>query len=94
MFIEFIGYFAAVLTTSSSLPQLIKIVETKSSDDVSTLMFSLLVAGNISWLVYAVLLKAYPILFASSFSAIINFATLYLRLKYKSNIPVKAGSEL
>ena len=35
LYIEFFGYFAAILTTAAFLPQLIKTLKTKKADDVS-----------------------------------------------------------
>ena len=47
-----IGLMAGALTTSSSIPQAIKILQTKSAKDVSALFFILMSAGMSLWLVY------------------------------------------
>ncbi len=47
-----VGLVAGALTTSSCIPQAIKIVQTKSAKDVSTLFFALMSAGMALWLVY------------------------------------------
>ena len=46
---EIIGFIAAILTTSSFLPQLIKVWKTKSSKGVSTLMYFVMLSGVILW---------------------------------------------
>lgn len=47
-----IGLVAGALTTSSSIPQGIKILRTKSAKDVSAAFFALMSAGMALWLVY------------------------------------------
>jgi len=47
-----IGLVAGALTTSSSIPQAVKILRTKSARDVSALFFILMSAGMCLWLVY------------------------------------------
>lgn len=47
-----LGLVAGALTTSSSIPQAIRIVKTKSAKDVSALFFILMSAGMCLWLVY------------------------------------------
>ncbi len=47
-----IGLMAGALTTSSSIPQAIRIFRTKSARDVSAHFFMLMSAGMLLWLVY------------------------------------------
>lgn len=47
-----IGLVAGALTTSSSIPQAVKILRTRSAKDVSALFFVLMSAGMCLWLVY------------------------------------------
>ncbi len=47
-----IGLVAGALTTSSSIPQAVKILQTRSAKDVSALFFVLMSAGMCLWLVY------------------------------------------
>jgi MtN3 and saliva related transmembrane protein len=47
-----IGLVAGALTTSSSIPQAVRILRTKSARDVSALFFMLMSAGMCLWLVY------------------------------------------
>ncbi len=47
-----IGLVAGALTTSSSIPQAIKILQTKSAKDVSAAFFILMSVGMVLWLVY------------------------------------------
>lgn len=47
-----IGLMAGALTTSSSIPQAVKIFQTKSAKDVSAAFFLLMSAGMVLWIVY------------------------------------------
>ena len=47
-----IGLVAGAFTTSSSIPQAVKILQTKSAKDVSAAFFILMSVGMILWLVY------------------------------------------
>ncbi|AFD00926.1 hypothetical protein Mtc_2190 [Methanocella conradii HZ254] len=49
-----VGLMAGALTTSSSIPQAVRILRTKSARDVSALFFMLMSAGMCLWLVYGV----------------------------------------
>jgi MtN3 and saliva related transmembrane protein len=61
----FVGRFAAACTTSSFLPQVIKAWRTRSTRDVSTCMFTLLVTGNAVWLLYGALIGDLPLVVAN-----------------------------
>lgn len=47
-----VGLMAGALTTSSSIPQAVKILKTRSAKDVSGWFFMLMAAGTLLWLVY------------------------------------------
>ena len=50
--IEIIGLIAAAFTTSSFLPQVIKIWKTKQTKDISTTMYIAMLIGTGFWLYY------------------------------------------
>jgi len=47
-----VGLVAGALTTSSTIPQAVKILRTRSAKDVSEWFFMLMSAGMLLWLVY------------------------------------------
>jgi MtN3 and saliva related transmembrane protein len=49
-----IGLVAGALTTSSSIPQAVKIIQTKSAKDVSAAFFALMSLGMMLWLIYGI----------------------------------------
>jgi len=52
MFTTIIGYTAALVTTFCLVPQLYKIITDKNSGGVSVLTYSILLLGQILWIVY------------------------------------------
>jgi MtN3 and saliva related transmembrane protein len=47
-----VGLVAGALTTSSSIPQAVRILRTRSAKDVSEWFFMLMSAGMLMWLAY------------------------------------------
>lgn len=78
-----LGLIAAVLTTGSFLPQAIKTWKTKSTKDVSIVMYLLLCTGIILWTAYGFLINSIPVIAANVVSFIFTFAILALKIKYK-----------
>ena len=78
-----IGLAAAILTTFSLVPQIIKIFRTKGTKDISLLMYVAITIGFFLWLVYGVLRKDPAIIFANVVALILGFCVLVLKVKYK-----------
>ncbi len=81
--ITLLGYMAGALTTLAFLPQLIKVIETKSTKDISLLMFIVICTGIALWLVYGILIDSLPIILANLVTLIIAGAILIFKLKFK-----------
>ncbi|MBU0574544.1 MAG: SemiSWEET transporter [Candidatus Margulisiibacteriota bacterium] len=77
-----IGTLAALLTTLSFVPQVIKAHTTKKTQDLSFGMFMLLSVGLILWLVYGIALRSLPIIFANSITLAFSLYLLYLKKKH------------
>lgn len=80
---EYIGFFAAMLTTSAFLPQAYKIWKSNTTDGLSLTMYLVMGTGTLSWLVYGLMIKSPSVIFANALSAsIIGFIiTFILRSK-------------
>lgn len=61
-FVQILGLTAGLLTSISSLPQLLKILKDKKAEDISKLMFWALIAGVALWVVYGFMKKDLPII--------------------------------
>jgi MtN3 and saliva related transmembrane protein len=81
--ITVIGLIAALFTTISLLPQLIKVYKTKSTKDISTGMFALFGGGVLLWFIYGLLIKDLPIIIANSLAFVQALVILFFKAKYK-----------
>jgi MtN3 and saliva related transmembrane protein len=81
--IMIIELIAAALTTSALFPQLIQVWKTKSTNDISTGMFTLTSTGVFVWFIYGVFVDNFPIIIANSLAFIQAITILFLKIKYK-----------
>ena len=82
---EFFGYFAAILTTTAFLPQLIKTLKTKKAEDVSLVTLIMFICGVGSWIIYGYTISSIPILIANIVTLILNFFILISKIYYSRN---------
>lgn len=80
---EYIGFFAAICTTIAFLPQAIKVYQTKSTKDISLLMFLIFTIGVLSWLIYGFIINDYPVILANSVTLILSLFILIYKIRYK-----------
>ena len=78
---KIVGIVAAVCTTTGFIPQIIRGVRTKKLEDISPIMYVLLIIGLSLWLSYGVHLKDMIIIVANA--AAIAFSVFILILRYK-----------
>ena len=81
MFFEIIGFIAAIITTSSFIPQAVKTVKTKNTKGISLIMYVIFVFGVALWLVYGFGVKNYQIILANGFGFILASIVLYHKVK-------------
>ena len=79
---QIIGIVAGVLTSTSMIPQLIKIIKEKEAEDVSIVMILVLISGLSAWTVYGFMRKDIPIIATNVFSLLVNITMLIFRIKY------------
>lgn len=79
-----VGIVAGVLTSISSLPQIIKVFKDKKAEAISPFMFFVLLAGNLSWSYYGILLNDWPIICTNIFAAFLDVTMIILNYKYSS----------
>jgi MtN3 and saliva related transmembrane protein len=78
--IEIIGLIAAVFTTSSFFPQVIKIWKTKQTKDISTAMYIAMMIGTCFWLTYGILISSFAIIVANIVSGLLILFVLIFKL--------------
>ncbi len=77
-----IGLLAAVCTTTSFVPQVVKAWRSRSTRDVSAGMFTLQVTGNSMWLLYGALIGDLPLVIANLITLGLVATVLVLKLRY------------
>jgi MtN3 and saliva related transmembrane protein len=81
--IDWVGSLAAFLTTASFIPQAWKTFKSKDVSGISLTMYGLFTAGVAMWLVYGVLLMAWPIIIANSITTSLALMILLMKLRYR-----------
>jgi len=80
-YIEVIGLIAAALGGAALFPQVMKVLRTKSTKDISREMFLLLAGSIFLWLVYGFLLNNVPIIIANFFGLIQALLILFVKIE-------------
>ncbi len=78
---KIVGIIAAISTTSGFIPQVIKGIRTKRLEDVSPVMYIIMIFGFIMWLFYGIHLRDVIIIGANV--AALTFSSFILILRYK-----------
>ena len=81
---ELIGYLAAILTTVSFVPQAWHTFRTRDVTGISLGMYSVFAFGVALWLVYGLLLAAWPIVAANGITLALALWILAMKLRYRS----------
>ena len=66
-----VGSVAALCSVSAFVPQAWRIVKTRRTEDLSTLMWTLQVVGFLAWITYGALLGAWPIVVPNAVCAVL-----------------------
>jgi MtN3 and saliva related transmembrane protein len=79
---ELIGYCAASLTTLSFLPQAWLTFRTRDVRGISLGMYSVFTVGVALWLLYGLLMGAWPIVAANAITLALACVILGMKLRY------------
>ena len=82
IFLNIIGYSAAVIGTSLMLPQVIKSYKTKSVADLSWGMLILYFLNCASWLIYGILINASHLILTNAIALVISVIQVLLKLRF------------
>jgi MtN3 and saliva related transmembrane protein len=80
---DWIGALAATLTTASFVPQVLHTLRTKDVSGISLGMYSAFTLGVALWLVYGLLLGAWPIVIANAITVSLATCILVMKLRYR-----------
>ena len=81
--IDLIGTLAACLTTCSFLPQAIKTFRTKDVSGISLAMYGAFTCGVALWLIYGLMLGAWPIIIANAVTLTLALSIFLMKLRYR-----------
>lgn len=81
--IDSLGFFAAALTSTSFVPQAWHTFKTRDVRGISLGMYSAFTAGVACWLVYGLMLGAWPIVAANGITLLLAAAILVMKLRYR-----------
>lgn len=79
---EIIGTVAAMCTTVSFVPQLVRVLRRKSAADISLGMFLFFSLGVFLWLIYGIRIHSLPVMEANAITLLLSVAILILKLHY------------
>ncbi len=79
---EWVGYCAAFLTTASFVPQAWHTFRTKDVRGISLGMYSAFTVGVAMWLLYGLMLAAWPIVVANAITLSLAVTILTMKLRY------------
>jgi MtN3 and saliva related transmembrane protein len=79
---ELVGYFAAVLTTASFVPQAWLTFRTRDVSGISLGMYTVFACGVALWLAYGLLVGAWPIVVANAITLALAVAILAMKLRF------------
>ena len=82
-----LGYVAAACTTLAFVPQLVRIIRTRSTRDISLGMFVVITTGVLLWMIYGLLIHDRPVIIANAVTFALTLAILVLKLRTSSGAP-------
>jgi MtN3 and saliva related transmembrane protein len=79
---ELVGSLAALLTTASFVPQVWHTYRTRDVSGISLGMYAAFASGVFLWLVYGLMLGAWPIVVANAITLALAVAILVMKIRW------------
>ena len=80
--IDWVGSLAAILTTTSFVPQAWHTFRTRDVSGISLGMYAAFTLGVALWLVYGLLIGAWPVIIANAITLVLALAILWMKLRF------------
>ena len=77
LIIESIGSTAALLTTASFVPQVLRTLRTRNTQAISLWMYSMFSAGVALWGIYGLLIDSWPVILANAVTLALALVVLW-----------------
>ncbi len=81
--INTIGTVAAIISTASFVPQVWQTLKTRDVSGISLGMYSVFTVGVSCWLIYGLLLGAWPIIIANAITLTLAISILVMKLRFR-----------
>lgn len=81
--IEIVGIIAGCLSCLTFIPQVIQTWRTKATKDISLPTFVIAALSCILWLIYAVEVNLFSVIFTNTIVLILTLTMIYFKLRYK-----------
>lgn len=82
IWLTFVGLLATAFTVASTIPQIIKAIRTKDTEDVSIRFLIVLIVGLFLWVIYGVGKSDIIIVLGNSIGVSLNICMIVLKLIY------------
>jgi len=79
---EILGYLAAVLTTTSFIPQAVMTLRSRNTSGISLGMYSIFTVGVALWLAYGLVISSWPMIAANTVTLGLAATILIFKLRY------------
>ena len=81
--VEIIGIIGASLTTASFVPQVYKVIKTKSVEGISLTMYSVFFTGILFWFYYGIKINSFSVILANAVTGALVIIIILFRIIYK-----------
>jgi len=84
---DMLGLAAGAMTTVAFVPQVVRIVRTRSAYDISWWLFGILALGSVLWLWYGIRLASLPLIATNVVTLTLQVAIFWLKWRYGRTPP-------
>ena len=78
-----LGYFAGILTTIAFIPQVVKVWTSKSTSDISLIMFAVFTSGVMLWFIYGIIINDRALVITNLITFSLSLSILVAKILYK-----------
>lgn len=79
---DLLGIAAGTLTTIAFVPQVFRIVQTRSAHDISWGMFTVFALGTALWFAWGITQGALPVIIANFITLVLSIVIMVLKWRY------------
>ena len=79
--VSLLGIAAAICTTVSFVPQVLKTIKTGQTKDISLSMYLIFTTGIVLWLIYGIMIRDLPIILANTVTVVLTSIVVVLKIR-------------